>query len=92
VPRAAYSGDIIVSEPYEGSDRSSGRAYLAVLTTTRGMGVVQLDTEERLEAVSPDEIERRFVRFDDLPVRIQARLASQVKPLVDQLLYDLQLN
>ena len=71
---------------------TSNNRVVADLTIMRGMGVVQLDTDERREAISPGEIEQRFVPFDELSVRIQARLASQVKPLVDQLLYDLQLN
>lgn len=94
IPPAAYCGDIILCEPYEGSESDTGRAYLAVLTTTRGFGIVQLDTEERLEQGRMDlaEIERRFVAFDELPARIQARMGSQIRVLLDQLLYDLNLT
>jgi len=94
VPPAAYCGDIILTETYDASESGSGRAYLAVLTTTRGFGTVQLDTDERLEdgRLEFAEVERRFVPFDELPATVQARMGSQIKVLLDQLLYDLNLS
>jgi len=94
IPPTVYCGDIILTEPYEASESGSGRAYLAVLTTTRGFGIVQLDTDERLEdgRLGLAEVEQRFVPFDGLPARVQARMGSQIKVLLDQLLYDLNLS
>jgi hypothetical protein len=97
MPDLNFLGDVILVEPYEEEDVDSRRAYIAMLHTTLGFGAVPLDSEDLRYIDEPGdfsvaELKARMKKFADLPLRVRARLASQVAMLTNQLLVSLGLR
>ena len=97
LPDLNFLGDVILVEPYEEEDVDSRRAYVAMLHTTLGLGAVAFDSQDLRYIDVPGEfsvteLKARMRKFDDLPLRVRARLASQVVVLTNQLLVCLGLR
>lgn len=95
LPSTFLVGNGFYQEAYQDApDADSGVAYQATLAVPGGFGAATWDSEEFGLQRAPtsqelQDIAARNILFDDLSPRVQARLVSQVSPLMQQLLAEL---
>lgn len=95
LPATFLLGNGFYQEAYQDEPNSdSGVAYQATLSIPGGFGAAFWNSEEyAFEGARPSQdvqdVAARNIRFEDLPPRVQARLVSQVTPLMEELLAEL---